>query len=153
MQSEIEALPEPLAQEVLDFILFVKGRRAGAKAVAAGQCCALVAAVGRVGFQAPRRPAAPARRCAMGAPYGLVSARRQCGKEWRNDMMAAIRERYVVDEAGARVSVLLDVEDYRRLLAELEELESLRAYDAAKAAEDESISFEQAVAEIEQRRR
>jgi len=28
LQSEIEALPEPLAEEVLDFVLFVKGRRA-----------------------------------------------------------------------------------------------------------------------------
>ncbi len=45
MQSEIEALPEPLAQEVLDFILFVKGRRAGAKAVAAGRWCAIIAVV------------------------------------------------------------------------------------------------------------
>jgi hypothetical protein len=26
--NEIEALPEPLAEEVLDFVLFVKGRRA-----------------------------------------------------------------------------------------------------------------------------
>jgi len=74
-------------------------------------------------------------------------------RNWSGDRVAAIRERYVADEAGARVSVLLDMEDYRRLLAELEELEGLRAYDAAKAAEDESIPFEQAVAEIERQRR
>ena len=66
--------------------------------------------------------------------------------------MIAIKERYVVDENGARVGVLLDAEDYRRLLEELEELESIRAYDAAKAAGDEVIPFEQAVMEIEQRR-
>ncbi len=28
LQDEIEALSEPLAEEVLDFVLFVKGRRA-----------------------------------------------------------------------------------------------------------------------------
>lgn len=48
-------------------------------------------------------------------------------------MAVAIRERYVVDEKGHRVGVLLDIGDYRRVLAELEELESIRAYDAAKA--------------------
>ena len=66
--------------------------------------------------------------------------------------MAAIRERYVVDETGARVSVLLDIEDYKRLLAESEELGCIRSFDAAKASSDEIIPFEQAVAEIERGR-
>ena len=66
--------------------------------------------------------------------------------------MIGIKERYVVDENGTRISVLLGIEDYQRLLEELEELESIRAYDAAKASGDEVIPFEQAVAEIEQKR-
>ena len=53
--------------------------------------------------------------------------------------MAAMWERYLVDETGVRVSVLLDIEDYRRLLADIEELESIRAYDAARASGDECI--------------
>ena len=52
-------------------------------------------------------------------------------------------------EKGNRVGVLLHLEDYRKLLEELEELESIRAYDAAKAFGDETIPFEEAVAEIE----
>jgi hypothetical protein len=48
--------------------------------------------------------------------------------------------------------VLLGIDDYRRLLEELEELESIRAYDAAKASKDEMIPFEQATAEIERAR-
>lgn len=64
----------------------------------------------------------------------------------------SFKRRYVVDEKGNPVSVLLDIEDYRRLLKELEELESIRAYDAAKASADEVIPFEQAVAEIEKKR-
>ena len=41
----------------------------------------------------------------------------------------------------------------RQILGELEELESIRAYDAAKASNDEAIPFEQAVAEIDGDRR
>jgi hypothetical protein len=67
--------------------------------------------------------------------------------------MPTLRERYVIDEMGNRIAVLLDMEDYRKLLEELEELDSIRAYDAAKAANDQTLPFEQAVAEIEQDRR
>ena len=66
--------------------------------------------------------------------------------------MAALNERYIVNEKGERVSVLLDWEEYRRLLKELEELEAIRAYDAAVAPSDEVISFEQAIEEIETNR-
>ena len=67
--------------------------------------------------------------------------------------MATFKERYVVDEKGNRIGVVLDIKDYRRLLEDLEELEAIRAYDAAKASGDEAIPFDQAVAEIEQNRR
>jgi hypothetical protein len=67
--------------------------------------------------------------------------------------MLTFKECYVVDAGGVRVSVLLDIEDYRRLMEGLEELESIRAYDAAKASGDKAVPFEQAVAEIERRRR
>ncbi len=66
--------------------------------------------------------------------------------------MIGIKERYVVDETGNRISVLLDVEDYQRLLEESEELDSIRAYDLARASGDEAIPFEQAIAEIERER-
>jgi hypothetical protein len=67
--------------------------------------------------------------------------------------MISIKERYIVDESGSRVGVVLDIADYRKLLEELEELESIRAYDAAKASGDKAVPFEQAVVEIEQNRR
>ena len=67
--------------------------------------------------------------------------------------MAAFKERYVVDEKGNRVGVLLDIGDYRKILEELEELDSIRAYDAAKASGDEAIPFDEAVEEIEQNRK
>ena len=66
--------------------------------------------------------------------------------------MLQLKERFLVDESGQRIGVLLDIEDYQRLLEELEELEAIRAYDAAKASGDEVLPLEQALAEIEKDR-
>lgn len=65
--------------------------------------------------------------------------------------MKNIKERYLVDDNGNRIGVVLNMKDYHRLLQELEELESIRAYDAAKACGNEVVPFEQAVMEIEHR--
>jgi PHD/YefM family antitoxin component YafN of YafNO toxin-antitoxin module len=64
-------------------------------------------------------------------------------------MSVDLKERYVVDQTGNRVAVLIDIEEYQRILEALEELESINAYDQAKASNDEIISFDQAVDEIE----
>lgn len=42
---------------------------------------------------------------------------------------------------------------YHQLLAALEEIESIRAYDEAKASDDEVIPFSQATEEIERQRK
>jgi PHD/YefM family antitoxin component YafN of YafNO toxin-antitoxin module len=67
-------------------------------------------------------------------------------------MSVYLKERYVVDEAGNRVAVLIDIEEYQKILEALEELESINAYDEAKASSDETISFGQAIEEIESQR-
>jgi PHD/YefM family antitoxin component YafN of YafNO toxin-antitoxin module len=59
---------------------------------------------------------------------------------------------YVVDGNGNRTAVLLEVEQYEELLEAQEELEAIRAYDEAKASDDETIPFSQATAEIEELR-
>jgi PHD/YefM family antitoxin component YafN of YafNO toxin-antitoxin module len=66
--------------------------------------------------------------------------------------MGRFKENFVIDDKGNPIGVILDIAEYRKLLEELEELESIRAYDAAKASGNEVIPFEQAVAEIEQNR-
>lgn len=63
--------------------------------------------------------------------------------------MIAYSKKFLVDEKGDRIGIFLDIEDYRKLLDELEELESIRAYDAAKVSGDEPTPFDQAAAEIE----
>lgn len=66
--------------------------------------------------------------------------------------MALPKHRFVVDDKGEKTAVILDIVEYKKLLEEAEELEAIRAYDAAKAAGDEAIPFEQAVTEIERDR-
>jgi PHD/YefM family antitoxin component YafN of YafNO toxin-antitoxin module len=67
--------------------------------------------------------------------------------------MAIPKPRFIVDDHGEKTAVILDMAEYKKLLEEAEELEAIRAYDAAKAASDEVIPFEQAVAEIERDRK
>jgi len=73
--------------------------------------------------------------------------------QWELEVSMATRaERFLVDEDGKRVGVVLDIVKYKKLLEDVEELAAIRAFDAAKASGDEAIPFEQAVAEIEKSR-
>ncbi len=64
--------------------------------------------------------------------------------------------RYVTDENGERVGVILDVREYERLTEALEDLADLRAADEALDAiargEEELLPLDEAVREIEERR-
>ena len=62
-------------------------------------------------------------------------------------------KQFLTNKKGEEISVVLDIEEYRKILEDLEELESIRAFDAAKAAKDRSISFRQATREIERSRK
>lgn len=67
--------------------------------------------------------------------------------------MGNLKQSYLVDDDGNRVGVFLDIGAYQKLLADLEELESIRAFDTAKASRDKPIPFEQAISEIERGRK
>jgi PHD/YefM family antitoxin component YafN of YafNO toxin-antitoxin module len=62
--------------------------------------------------------------------------------------MSTNTEQFVVDGSGNKTAVLLDIDRYSELLEAQEELESIRAFDEAKASKDEAI-FAEAVKEIE----
>jgi len=68
--------------------------------------------------------------------------------------MPALKEpgRFITDRQGKRIAIILELEQYDRLLDAAEELEDIRAFDEAKATNDEVIPFAQAIAEIEQAR-
>jgi predicted DNA-binding protein (UPF0251 family) len=63
--------------------------------------------------------------------------------------MLSIKEKYIVNEKGKRIGVMLDLKEYKKVLMKLEELESIRAYDLAKASKERPIPFAKAVKEIE----
>ncbi len=62
-------------------------------------------------------------------------------------------ERFIKDSKGRKVGVVLPIREFRRIQEDLEELESIRAHDAAKVSGDEAVPFQQAVSEIERPRK
>ncbi len=68
-------------------------------------------------------------------------------------MPTSLREKFLVDEKGRRVSVVISMRRYRKMLEALEELECIREYDAAKAEGGKPMPFEEAMKRIERARR
>jgi PHD/YefM family antitoxin component YafN of YafNO toxin-antitoxin module len=66
--------------------------------------------------------------------------------------MQATRPRYIVDEKGKKVAVVLEIAEYERLIEKLEELADIQAYDEAIAEGGEPRPFDEVVAEIERER-
>ena len=64
-----------------------------------------------------------------------------------------LNESFVVDAKGKKVSVLLPIKDYQKLLEELEEFEDIKAYDNATKRKQEFIPLDKALKEIETARK
>ena len=64
--------------------------------------------------------------------------------------MVSVHPEFVIDEKQHRKAVILPVAEWARVVEELEELDDIRAYDAAKAESSEQIPFELAVREIQE---
>ena len=60
---------------------------------------------------------------------------------------------FLTNEKGEKTAVVISIEEYQRLLEELEELEDIRAYDEAKASGETPVPFDEAVARIERNRK
>lgn len=59
--------------------------------------------------------------------------------------MAAFPPEYLVDKDNRTRAVVIPVEEWHSIVAELEELDEIHAYDRAKAEIQDSIPFEDAV--------
>ena len=66
--------------------------------------------------------------------------------------MDLVKPRYLVDEHQTPTDVMLTIEEWRRIVEELEELEELRAYDAAVAEKQVTIPLDTVMSEVRARR-
>ncbi len=64
--------------------------------------------------------------------------------------MLKVHPEYVVDERQNRKAVLLPAAEWAQIVSELEDLDDIRAYDAAQQHADDRLPFDQAVREIQQ---
>jgi PHD/YefM family antitoxin component YafN of YafNO toxin-antitoxin module len=62
--------------------------------------------------------------------------------------MVAVREKYLVDEQGRRKAVVLSLAKWKKMVEALEELEDIRAYDAAERRPSQPVPFEEAVRKL-----
>lgn len=63
--------------------------------------------------------------------------------------MTTDSEQFVIDASGNKTAVLLNINRYSELLEAQEELEAIRAFDEAKAPNEEPIPLAQPIKEIE----
>ena len=52
--------------------------------------------------------------------------------------------RFVVDDRGGRIGVLVDIEEYERMREAQEELDAIRAYDLAKSSGEKPVPYRRA---------
>ena len=71
----------------------------------------------------------------------LLSAREQTAL---NEFPMGKERQFVVKERGEQVAVVIAIEEYEKILEELEDLEDIRAYDEARASGETGIPLEQA---------
>jgi PHD/YefM family antitoxin component YafN of YafNO toxin-antitoxin module len=60
---------------------------------------------------------------------------------------------FVVNERGEKVAVVISIEEYEKILEELEDLEAIREYEEAKASGETPVPFDEAIARIERNRK
>ena len=61
--------------------------------------------------------------------------------------------KFIRNKKGQKVSVVFDIKEYEKLMEDLEELDAIRAYDAAKASGETPIPYEQVLRDIPQLRK
>ena len=62
--------------------------------------------------------------------------------------MLALHPEYIIDQKERKKSVIIPFKEWEKLLSDIEELEDIRAYDIAKADNDKTLSFEEAIREF-----
>ncbi len=63
-----------------------------------------------------------------------------------------MRTQFVTDSQGNKLAVILPIEAYNKMVDDLEELEDIKLYDAAKKEKQTFLDASQAFSEIEEAR-
>jgi cell fate (sporulation/competence/biofilm development) regulator YlbF (YheA/YmcA/DUF963 family) len=63
-----------------------------------------------------------------------------------------MKYQYITNIKGRKISVILPISEYEKMIEQLEELEDIKAYDEAIKSNEEAISANQAFLEIESNR-
>ena len=61
-----------------------------------------------------------------------------------------MKAQFITDTQGKKLSVILPIRDYKKML---DELEDIKTYDKAKARKSEPVPFDQAVKELKRLRK
>jgi hypothetical protein len=63
-----------------------------------------------------------------------------------------MRTQFVTDDHGKKLAVILPIKEYNKMVDDLEELEDIKLYDAAKKGKQEFVDAEEAFRQIEEKR-
>ncbi|MDN3582946.1 hypothetical protein [Mucilaginibacter flavus] len=57
-------------------------------------------------------------------------------------MLTLVKPQYITNEDGEKVSVIIPVSEYERMIEELEDIDDVRLFDEAKKNNEPSMSFD-----------
>ena len=67
--------------------------------------------------------------------------------------MLTLKPQYITKKKKKKISVVLPIKDFKVIVEQLEELEDIRLYDAAKKSKEPSLDVDSAFKKIENRRK
>jgi hypothetical protein len=59
--------------------------------------------------------------------------------------MLSIKQQFITDNNGHKIGVLLPINEYNKILKELEEIEDIKAFDLAKAKNETTIPLRDSI--------
>ncbi len=65
--------------------------------------------------------------------------------------MLTINPKYITDQAGNKISVVISVKEFEAMVEKIEELEDIKLYDQVKLSNEPSIPIDEAFEILEQR--
>jgi hypothetical protein len=64
-----------------------------------------------------------------------------------------MKTKFITDNKGKKVEVIISIEDYQKIIEQLEDVNDVRAYDKAKASKEVSVPIDEAFKMIEKKRK